>query len=241
MVQSGGLPDGTPGLRATKRSDAVYEVLEGLMVSGQLAPGARIPAERELADQLGVSRNSVREAVRELELKGLVERRSGRGTIVVESQGGRPGTLLDDMAPYARDLLEIMDFRLTIEPPVAALAAERRTQGSLAGLARLLDEMAGESRGNRTAELDREFHAAVARATANQLLVRLSEVTSEWLSQSRHSALQSQRRRSASLAGHRRIYEAIAAGDAQAARAAMVDHVVQVRQIIERSARDSGT
>jgi GntR family transcriptional repressor for pyruvate dehydrogenase complex len=223
-----------PSLRATKRSDAVYDVLEQIIASGQLSPGSRVPAERDLAAQLGVSRNSVREAVRELELKQLVERRSGRGTIVRKLQPNGHQALLDDLATADRDVLEIMDFRLTIEPPIAAHAAERRTQGSLTRMRRLLEEMESETRSARVAELDREFHAAVARATHNRLLVRLGDVTSEWLRQSRNETLQSRRRRAASLEGHRRIYEAVRAGDAEAARLAMAAHIQQVRQIIER-------
>lgn len=221
-------------LLSTKRSDAVYEVLEQLISTGQLPPGGRIPGERELAAQLGVSRNSVREAVRELELKQLVERRSGRGTIVLANRSEGHQGLLDDLSTADRDVLEIMDFRLTIEPPIAAHAAVRRTQGSLLRLGRLLEEMDAELRPDRIAELDREFHAAIARATHNRLLMRLSEVTSEWLRQSRREALQSRRRRAVSLEGHRRIYEAVRDGNGDAAREAMADHVRQVREIIAR-------
>jgi GntR family transcriptional repressor for pyruvate dehydrogenase complex len=220
-------------LRAAKRSDAVYDILEQLIATRQLLPGSRLPAERDLAAQLGVSRNSVREAVHELELKRLVERRSGRGTMVLDPQSSAHGALLSQLASDERDLLEIMDFRLTIEPPIAALAAERTTRGGLTRLARLVDEMTDESNPARIAELDYSFHAAIARATHNRLLVRLHEVSSEWLRQSRKEALQSHRRRAASLAGHQSIYEAIKAGDRAAAHAAMVDHIQQVRRIIE--------
>lgn len=227
-------------LRAAKRSDAVYDILEQLIATGQLPPGSRLPPERDLAVQLGVSRNSVREAVHELELKRLVERRSGRGTMVLDPRSSAAGALLNELAPEERDLLEIMDFRLAIEPPIAGLAAERTTRGGLTRLARLLDEMAGESSPARVAELDYDFHAAIARATHNRLLIRLHEVSSEWLRQSRREALQSHRRRAASLAGHRRIYEAIKAGDRDGAHAAMVEHIAQVRSIIEPQVAERG-
>lgn len=218
--------------RAVKRSNAVYDHLEQAIASGHLAPGSRLPAERALADQMGVSRNSVREAVHELELKGILERRAGQGTVVLVPDSGPRSRLIDELAPGDREVLEIMDFRLTIEPPIAALAAERHTRGSIARLARLLDEMEDETRVDRIAELDREFHGAVARATNNRLLVRLSDVTALWLRQSRHETLQTRTRRAASLAGHRRIYEAIQASDAATARSAMTDHIEQVRRII---------
>ena len=221
-------------VHATKRSDAVYDLLEQLIATRQLPPGSLLPAERDLALQLGVSRNSVREAVHELELKRLVDRRSGRGTLVLEPAAR--GHLLDELGGIDRDLAEIMDFRLAIEPPIAALAAERATTGSVTRVGRLLDEMAAETDQARMAELDYSFHAAVARATHNRLLVRLHEVSSEWLRKSRRQALQSRRRQAASLAGHRRIFEAIRDGNREGAHAAMVDHILQVRAIIEPAA-----
>lgn len=84
-------------LRAAKRSDAVYDILEQLIASRQIPPGSRLPPERDLAAQLGVSRNSVREAVHELELKRLVERRSGRGTMVLDPQSNSHGALLNEL------------------------------------------------------------------------------------------------------------------------------------------------
>jgi GntR family transcriptional regulator, transcriptional repressor for pyruvate dehydrogenase complex len=226
-------------IRASKLSDAVYDVLERLITSGQLPPGSRLPAERQLSTQLGVSRNSVREAVHELELKRLVERRSGRGTVVLDAAAGNPhGSLLDEVTAADRDLAEIMDFRLAVEPPIAALAAERTTRGNLRRLAAVLDDMARQSEPGRVAQLDYDFHAAVARTTQNRLLIRLHEISSEWLRKSRRDALQSQKRRAASLDGHRRIYAAIAAHDASAAHEAMVDHVLEVRKIID-AARES--
>lgn len=224
-------------LRAAKRSDAVFEILEHLIASRQLPPGSRLPPERDLAVQLGVSRNSVREAVHELELKRLVERRSGRGTIVLDTSRTTPhGNLLEELSKEERDLLEIMDFRLAIEPPIAGLAAERATRGNLSRLTSILDEMANERSATRTAELDYAFHSAIARATQNRLLVRLHDVSATWMRSSRREALQTRARRATSLAGHRRIQQAIAAHDREGAKAAMADHIEQVRRVIEAEA-----
>ncbi|MGH2428128.1 MAG: FadR/GntR family transcriptional regulator [Candidatus Limnocylindria bacterium] len=227
---------------ASKLSDAVYSTLERLISSGQLPPGARLPSERDLAVSLGVSRNSVREAVHELELKRLVDRRAGRGTIVLDPEKGVDHrSLLGELSAEDRNLIEIMDFRLTIEPPMAGVAASRTTRRDLKRLEELLDQMEREDDPRQVAELDVAFHSAVARATQNPLLTRLHEVSSRWLRTSRRRALQSNRRRAASLAGHRRIYAALAARDADAARTAMIDHISQVRRIIDpRAARASG-
>jgi GntR family transcriptional repressor for pyruvate dehydrogenase complex len=220
-------------LRAGKLSEAVYGVLERLISSGRIAPGARLPAERVLAEQLGVSRSSVREAVHELELKRLVERRSGRGTIVLDTSRTTPhGNLLEELSTEKRDLLEIMDFRLAIEPPIAGLAAERATRGNLSRLTTILEQMSGERDATRTAELDHAFHSAIARATQNRLLMRLHDVSATWMRSSRREALQTKARRATSLEGHRRIQRAIASHDPEAAEAAMADHIQQVRRVI---------
>lgn len=221
-------------LRAGKLSEAVYGVLERLISTGRIAPGATLPAERALAEQLGVSRNSVREAVHELELKRLVERRAGRGTIVLDTSRTTPhGNLLEELSKEERDLLEIMDFRLAIEPPIAALAAERATRGNLSRLNSILSGMARERGATQTAELDFAFHSAIARATQNRLLVRLHDVSATWMRTSRRDALQTPARRRTSLEGHRRIERAIATQDREAAHAAMADHIQQIRHVIE--------
>jgi GntR family transcriptional repressor for pyruvate dehydrogenase complex len=219
--------------RAAKLSDAVYDVIAGLITSGQLQPGSRLPSERDLAVRLGVSRNSIREAVHELELKRLVERRGGRGTVVLDEALENPhGSLLQQLTIPDRNLLETMDFRQVLEPPVAALAAERRTRGDLHRLAAILEAMADEAHPTRIAELDQSFHAAIARATHNRLLVRLHELSAEWLRASRRDALQTKALRTASLAGHRTIYEALAMRDPAAAQAAMADHIRDVRRFV---------
>jgi GntR family transcriptional repressor for pyruvate dehydrogenase complex len=219
--------------RASRLSDAVYSVIEGLITSGQLPPGARLPSERELATRLAVSRNSIREAVHELELKRLVERRPGSGTVVIDGAEENPhGSLLRQMTIADRNLLETMDFRQALEPPVAALAAERRTRADLARLSNILESMTDERHAARVAELDQAFHAAVARATHNRLLVRLHELSAEWLRGSRRDALQTKALRTASLNGHKRIFEALASHDPVAAHEAMDDHIGQVRRFI---------
>lgn len=213
--------------------DALSSMLERLLQQGQLPAGARLPSERELAAQLGVSRASVREAIHELTLKGLVERRPGRGTVVVNADGGGLGdSLLGVMAPESRDLRSILDFREAIEPPITSRAALRATPADLRSLTAAVGEM--EKAGSRAdyAALDRRFHHLVARATHNPLLWRIVEITADWMASIRQDALQSPQRRSASLAGHRAILDAIVNHDAAAAATATVEHVRAIGSIV---------
>ena len=144
-------------VRGGRVSRSVLDHLRALVTSGQLAPGDRLPAERELADQLGVGRNSVREALRELEMLGLVEARQGAGTFVRKLDSGAL------MAPFHTVIslteaaaADVMEFRQAFEPEVAALAATNADDDGLAGLQAALrrfdavvrDAAAGRAEGN---------------------------------------------------------------------------------------------
>jgi GntR family transcriptional regulator, transcriptional repressor for pyruvate dehydrogenase complex len=182
---------------------------------------------------LGVSRGSVREAIHELVLKGLIERSPRRGTVVLDpSSGPIAGSLLTRMAGQDRTLVEVMDLRAAIEPPIAAWAALRATRADLRRLSELLSANEIGVSGAAAAELDQAFHAAVGAATHNRLLARLLELIGEWVHITRTEQLQSVHRRNLSAEGHRKIYEAIHRGDAQGASAAMREHVSRVAALI---------
>jgi GntR family transcriptional repressor for pyruvate dehydrogenase complex len=218
--------------RPTQVPDDLAANLEQMIVDGTLADGARIPAERDLAASMGVSRASVRAALRDLELKGLIDRRPGRGTIVTgDSQRTRDGgSLLGRLDRSERDLLEIMDLRATIEPPIAARAASRATAADVRLLHEILETMEAATTIEETIALDERFHRQISRASHNPLLVRLLEVSTEWMRLSRKNPLQSKARRAASIVAHRRILAAIGAHDPEAAEAAMAAHIEAVNE-----------
>ncbi len=223
-------------MRAGGRSvaDDLVARLRRMIFDGELAPGAKLPPERELQAMLGVSRVSVREALHQLELQGLVDRRPGRGTVVVApDRSDRAATLLARLTAADRDLLELMDLRAAIEPPIAARAAARATVADVQELRDLVDEMQRTSTVERVTELDEAFHAAIARATHNPLFSQLLDVIRDWLRATRRTALQSGRRRRESIAAHTRIVAAIAARDADAAAAAMREHIETVNRLLE--------
>ena len=142
-----------------------------MIAEGHVSPGTRLPSERELAVLLGVSRASVREAIHELTLKGLVTREQGRGTVVKETDGrGLGASLLGLLEPASREVRTILDFREAIEPPIAARAAQRATPSDIRNLTAVLDEMARAPSRADFAAMDRRFHQVVARTTHNPLL-----------------------------------------------------------------------
>ncbi|MHC5560823.1 FadR/GntR family transcriptional regulator [Kocuria sp. U4B] len=208
--------------------------LTRMIHEGELKPGDKLPNERELAETTGVSRTTVREALRDLELRGLVTRTRGRGTLVRAMD--RPDLhagMLGTMEPTQRVLREVMDLRAVIEPPMAERAADRALDTELAALLRPLEQAEEEIRRDHPSiellvRLDVEFHSEVARLTHNPMLSRLLGVANEWMAPSRAETHQTQQRLDRSVAAHRRIYEAIRSHDAEAARTAMSAHIHEV-------------
>lgn len=211
--------------------------LEKLILSGQLPVGGRIPPERELAELWGLSRSSVRDALKQLALRGLIERRPGRGTIVVENVNQFGGTLMELLNDDQHELLQVMEVRTVIEPSVAARAAQRARPVDLDELAHVLHEMSEKVSTERMAELDRTFHLLVARAAGNPLLASLLERVGEIVAQSPHELLQSRREHLTTLKEHNAIFEALRAGDPEAAEAAALAHLESVQQQIRGGAK----
>lgn len=122
---------------------------------------------------------------------------------------------------------EVIELRLAVEPEIAALAATRRTDADLKRMARLLEEQEA-AEGQAFADKDSRFHMAIAKAAANEVIWEMAAVLSDLLSESRAAPLLGPERRERSLAGHRRVFDALAAGDPQAARQAMREHLAGV-------------
>lgn len=211
----------------------------------ELDAGDRLPAERELAARLGVSRATLSQALVALEVVGVVAVRHGDGTVVTE-RGVRgavvPGSALAPGDPaeeitaairaHADRLPDVIDARDALETKIAALAAERHTAEDLAGLDAALGAMAADvAQGGRGVEGDERFHAAVTAAAHAPLLEQMMRAISALVAETRVESLSQPGRPPASLAGHRAIVEAIRAGDPAAAAGAMHDHVGMVSDV----------
>lgn len=198
-------------------------LISGLLVRGELRAGDRLPSERDFAELLGTSRATVREAIHELELKGVVDRRRGRGTVITPDSGAADG-LLGALEADQRGLHDVQDLRATVEPAIAARAAARATPADLALLREVLDEAEGGT-ARRAVALDERFHAGVARAARNPLLAELVETSAERIREARGRAHRLVAARRKSQAGHREVLRAIEQGDHGAAADAMSAHL----------------
>jgi GntR family transcriptional repressor for pyruvate dehydrogenase complex len=222
--------------RAVQVSDGLSNALEKMIRDGVIVHEERLPPERELAQQLGVSRTSLREALHELELKGLIDRRPGRGTLVLDPNLSRVGeSLLGHMASDERTLRHVMDLRAAIEPPIAARAAQRATARDIARLRDLLDAMQRERSRAAIGQLDVQFHDAIAASTHNPHLVRLLGFASEWIDESRRAVAFDRRRRERSISAHSEILACIEARDADGAEQAMRRHIAAVHELVSET------
>ncbi|WP_019926419.1 FadR/GntR family transcriptional regulator [Nocardia sp. BMG111209] len=219
-----------PPRRTTSVGAEIVAHLERLISGGGLAPGARLPSERELALTLGVSRTSVREAMHELEVKNLVVRRPGRGTVVAEP-GARAGDLYDRVSAAERTLRDVAELRETIEPKFAELAASRITDATLLALETVLAKTGSPLSQADSIALDIEFHMLIAQASQNRLLIAVGTLASEWTTSTRALSHADPRARQLSHEGHQRIYLAVRDRDPDAARVAMLRHLAEVADL----------
>lgn len=216
-------------IRRTRLYEQIMAQLAELIRQGVLRPGDRLPPERDLAAQLGVSRASLREALQAIELRGLVVRRQGAGTFVAQGSPDVLSEALERLAAEQHDLQDIFELRMLIEPPIAALAALRANEHDKERLEAILREQeALVERGESPGRTDEAFHSSLAEATHNSALLQLGAALMEVLAPSRQDRLQTPRRVRLSVESHRRILEAIKAGDAARARRAMEEHILQV-------------
>src|SRR5688572_833712 len=202
-------------------ADQIAALIEG----GEYGPGQRLPPERDLAKQLGVSRPSVREALIALEVEGFVEVRMGSGVYVTDRRSGPAGKASVDAGPF-----ELIRARWMIESECAALAAKNATKAQVKAIEEALDEMeTARDRGVVPLGPDRAFHLRIAEATGNSALVLV--VQTLWDQRTGPLFLRLEHHYdtpalwSVAIKEHRDIVSAIARHDAAAARAAMRKHM----------------
>jgi GntR family transcriptional repressor for pyruvate dehydrogenase complex len=222
-------------LQPVRRSRLYEQVVERLRahidIEG-LRPGDRLLSERELADRLGVSRTSVRQALTALEVTGIVEIRHGGGVFITEPPETVLPLLAGALADEHEQLPVIIEVRQAIEAQTARLAALRRTDDDLAALDLAIRRMENANAGaGDPADADREFHDRIVAAAGNPLLATLWEQLSASVDKTRRASLARPGRPRASLRAHRRIRDAIAAEKPDQAAKAMLAHLEVVADL----------
>jgi len=194
-----------------------------------LRAGAKLPAERVLAEQLGVSRASLRQAIVALEVQGLLEVRHGGGTFL-RRDGLQPAPLAE-VLDRRRRLPAILDAREALEGTIARLAAERRTPSDVARIETALAELTGDEDTEPAERGDADFHAAITAAAHSPIIARMMAELAPEIALTRHESLDQPGRPARSAAQHRAVAEAVIAGDPVAASEAMLAHLRSVGDV----------
>jgi GntR family transcriptional repressor for pyruvate dehydrogenase complex len=203
--------------------------LSDLIAAGEFTPGQRLPSERDLAQQLGVSRPSVREALIALEIEGKVEVRVGSGVFVI----GPRATPVERASDEGEGPFELLAARSAVEGETAALAAREATPAELEEIRATVEELGRLANDDPENDpVDRRFHLAIARASHNGALVWVVQMLWDqgrgtmWRRMEKH--FQTPALRAATVRDHRAIFKAIEARDGRGARSAMHKHLARV-------------
>ncbi|GGL34792.1 FadR/GntR family transcriptional regulator [Planomonospora parontospora] len=214
-------------------TDAAIDKIKQMILSGELTPGSRLPKEADLAERLGLSRNSLREAVRALALINVLDVRQGDGTYVTSLE---PGLLLDAMSfvvDFHQDdtVLQFFQVRRILEPAATAMAAARMDDAGVAELRGILASLPGDPSVEQLVANDLEFHRRIAAGSGNAVLCSLIESLSGpttrarvWRGLTQEGALARTREQ------HAAICEAIASRQPEVARAWATVHIAGVEE-----------
>ncbi len=221
-------------VRKTRVFEGVAQQIQRLIVDGALKPGDWLPAERELAEKFAVSRSSVRDAIRTLELVGLVVPRQGEGTVVADVSPEAVVMPISSILLRKRELIaELLDVRKMIEPALAARAAVRASAEEIARLEDILRRQREKTlRDESAVEEDGEFHYQIALAARNSVVRSVLDVLMRLLRETRARSLQTRGRPQRSLEGHERVLDAIKRRDPDAAERAVRRHVEEIEAIV---------
>jgi DNA-binding FadR family transcriptional regulator len=210
----------------------LYEQLvaefENLIVTRKIAPGSKLPSERELAEQFATSRTVVREAVKVLKSKGLVAVRHGSGVIVNPQSCWK---LIDPLALKVNGSWgHLLELRQILEVETAELASQRWVSTELDAIRQAMENMEAEiDVSSKRIEHDMAFHSAIAKASRNPLLLRVLESVADLMVAQRRALLDVHGAAQRSVKAHRRVYNAIATRKDEEAAQAMYDHLEEIK------------
>ena len=220
-------------VRTSRLYEQIVQQIEESVLTGTLKPGDQLPAERELAQRLGVSRTAVREAVKTLREKGLVEAYSGKGTFITDgtTQAARQSFDLMVKVGQQEGSPHLAELRLILEPGIAALAAARVQESEIVSMREAVAVMDRAQRDPEAyIEADLDFHLALAEAAANPLILSLIDSIVGLLREQRIKIFNVEGGPQRGQIHHKRILEAVEKHDPDMARSAMRSHLEQVRE-----------
>lgn len=232
-------------IKSLKIYEQVIEQIKDMIYSGQLKRGDKLPSERELTDQLNVSRASIREAFSVLEMIGLIESRPGEGTFIRNNRSDihlEPLSLILMMEDNIA--LELLELRRVLEIDCVRLAAERATLEELQEMERQMDIMeSGAGHEDQSIKADIRFHYAIAKACKNKVLydvmMAISEAMDFHIKNTRTKLVSDPETMMNFARQHRRIYNALEKQDQNLAMEEMRKHLDYVEGLIKKSVENN--
>jgi GntR family transcriptional regulator, transcriptional repressor for pyruvate dehydrogenase complex len=231
-------------IKAAKLSDVILQQLENMILEGSLAPGEKLPPERELAKQFEVSRPSLREAIQKLEAKGLVTRRQGGGTFVKNQlEEGLTDPLFDLISKHPESQFDLLEFRHALEGIAAYYAALRGTSNDFTKVKQSFDKIALVNDDlKQKAKAINAFHFSVAEASHNVVLLHLVRGMQALLEQNvlqNLTVLLKKSDISSQLAQHRRLLmDAVIDGNPEQARLASNAHLAYIEEALLEAGKE---
>lgn len=228
-------------IRSSRLYEQIVQQIEKSIADGALKPGDQLPPEREMAQQFGVSRTAVREAVKALREKGLVEAYTGRGTFVVNgtSQLMRQSfDFLMKMGEVEDGFRNLAELRSILEPEIVMLAAERADEADISGMREAVNVMEATHDADAFVEADLDFHLALAEAAGNPLILSLIDSIVGLLREQRIRIFNVDHARRGQF-HHKRILAAIENHDPDKARKAMRAHLEQIAEDSQTASKET--
>ena len=211
-----------------KLPEQIADKLREMIIQEEMKTGMKLPAEAELMARFGVSRSTVREAVKFLQTEHIVDIRQGQGTFLCAMPGLKQDPLGLRFADQEELIAQLLQTRLLIEPGVAALAAQRRSEADLAEMKVLLDKMDNAYlHGEDYTQFDAQFHSVVARATRNDVIMRLLPTVHESIQAGYHHTQRAEGSYQRASQCHLDMYRGIMENDSERARLAAQRHMLQ--------------
>lgn len=229
-------------LKKVRLSDQVIDALKQMISKEKFNPGDKFYSENELTKKLQVSRSSVREAVRILEVTGFVNVKHGKGIFISDSIGGGFGAFTDWMKNHEPSLIEHFEVRLIIDPKAAAYAAKNADKTDIKNMEKACEEFIHNFKAGNTAgliEADECFHRILAKSTNNRTLYLIMKTMTESLSEGWISSLHIPGRIEKTIIEHGNVLKAIKSGDSEAAEKAMSYHIHNALNDIRESIKES--
>lgn len=226
-------------IKNKKLYQLVIDQIQEMIMTGKLKKGDKLPSERDLSEKMGVSRTSIREGLRALEIIGLIESRQGEGNYIkgnMESGFFEPLSVMFILSGGRP--LDILEVRRTIEVEGAVLAAKRISEEQKEELKEIMDGLRNAKDEKESSEYDRKFHYMIAKCTGNYLIMNLFNVITslmrDFIKDARWEILQANKSQEFLVKQHQLICDAIIENDPEKSALAMKEHIEYIYNVVEK-------